>query len=288
MVWSALIAPTALADAASPGWLPREDRTPGGIALVDISSQYQPGTQALFNDHRVKIQHHGGRVVAVVGIPLSAPGDQVSLQLETSGDPAGKTRTSIPIKLHPASYPEEHMTIADNNKVSPDADSMRRIRRETGLINGYLRHWQTDHTGFGPMTLPVTGRHSSAFGQRRIINGQPRRPHSGMDIAAPTGTPIYAPATGIATGAGNFFFNGNSLFVDHGNGLVSMFCHLEKILASPGEPVSQGQLLGRVGSTGRVTGPHLHWSLSLNDARVDPLLFIENNSSSAADGSPGG
>jgi len=266
--------PTLAGEPVEQRWLPHESLQPGGIALVDISRYYHQGMSVLFNDNPIKIEPSGTGFIAVVGIPLSTTGNTVTLLLSDTETPAKASPVKLSITLQPGEYPKEHLTIADTNKVSPDEESMRRIRRETQLISGYLRNWQTGLVSFGPMILPVDGRHSSSFGRRRIINGQPRRPHSGLDIAAPTGTPVYSPEAGLVSGGGDFFFNGNSLFVDHGEGLISMFCHLDEILVQPGEQVKQGQLIARVGSSGRVTGPHLHWSVSLNDARVDPLLFL--------------
>jgi murein DD-endopeptidase MepM/ murein hydrolase activator NlpD len=111
---------------------------------------------------------------------------------------------------------------------------------------------------------------------RRIFNGESRNPHSGMDIAAPVGTPVRAPLAGTVIDTGDYFFNGNTVFVDHGRGVISMYCHLSAIDVIPGQHVAAGTTLGKVGMTGRVTGPHLHWALSLNRAWVDPELFVAN------------
>ena len=121
---------------------------------------------------------------------------------------------------------------------------------------------------------PVPGRQSSPFGVRRFFNGEERNPHSGLDFAASTGTPIKAPAAGKVILVGDYFFNGKTVFVDHGQGLISMFCHLSAIDVAVGQEIPRGGVLGKVGSTGRATGPHLHWNVSLNGSRIDPAIFI--------------
>ena len=124
------------------------------------------------------------------------------------------------------------------------------------------------------MLQPVEGRYSSPFGLRRFFNEQARKPHSGLDIVANEGTPVRAAADGVVINTGNYFFNGNTVFIDHGQGLITMYCHLNRIDVSDGQQVKRGDLIGGVGSTGRVTGAHLHWSVLLNGTLVNPELFL--------------
>ena len=127
-----------------------------------------------------------------------------------------------------------------------------------------------------PSFIPTTaGKFSNSFGRKRFFNNEERAPHSGLDIPAPIGQKVVAPADGIVVQTGDYFFNGKTVLIDHGQGLISMFCHLSKIEVSKGQHITQGELLGLVGNTGRVTGPHLHWGMSLNDARIDPQLLLK-------------
>ena len=166
--------------------------------------------------------------------------------------------------------------------VDLDPATVERVRGEQARIRRALTQYRPVETAFPwPLTLPATGPTSSPFGLRRVFNGQSRNPHSGLDIAASEGAPVHAAAAGIVVETGDFYFNGNSVFVDHGGGLISMYCHLSSIAVQVGERVAEGQLLGQVGRTGRATGPHLHWGVALNGNLVDPQLFLQTMPSSS-------
>lgn len=249
--------------------LPQSAAVPGGIVTVDLGPADNPAPVVRYNKNRVMVIQSNGHWQAVVGIPLSAKIGKQQLTLD------GLSQT-MPFEVKQKNYAEQRLTIKDKRKVNPNKEDMTRIRGERGRINTALRHWQQQTVVDTRFTLPVTGRLSSPFGLRRFFNEQPRKPHSGIDIAAPAGTPIVAPAAGRIIENGDFFFNGNSVFIDHGQGLVTMYCHMSRIDVKPGQHVARGETIGAVGQTGRVTGPHLHWSVSLNDARVDPALFFDD------------
>lgn len=208
---------------------------------------------------------------AVVGIPLSASPGEHTLQIVDKHGNAASHRFLVNAKQ----YPEQRITIDNPRMVNPIQSDLERIRGESARMrSGYLSFLEADTEQVRPFVKPVAGVTSSPFGRRRILNDQPRNPHSGLDIAATTGTPVVAPAPATVTLTGEFYFNGNTVFLDHGQGLVTMYCHLSKINVTEGAVIGRGDTLGLVGATGRATGPHLHWSVSLNGNRVDPELVM--------------
>lgn len=251
--------------------LPQERRVPGGIALLDLGQGSAEPGQVVFSGHRTPVVRSAHGWVAVVGIPLATePGVQKARLV--AADPSASR--DIEFTVAAKQYEEQRLTVKDQRKVEPSAEDLQRIEREQARTETALTTYTTDLTPPWQMTAPVPGERSSSFGLRRFFNGQPRNPHSGMDIAAATGTPILSPAAGRVLDTGDFFFNGNTVFVDHGLGVVTMYCHLSRIDVRPGEAVAAGARLGLVGATGRVTGPHLHWGIGVNRAMVDPVLFL--------------
>jgi len=249
--------------------LPDESLVPGGVAIIELGDSNQARPEVRFNRQQIMTIKHNGKWQAVVGIPLSAkPGTQ-KIQILNGKQKATKSFTIVD-----KAYRTQHITIKDKRKVNPNPDDMARIKKERPVIKNALKHWQFQDDINFEFIAPVDGVKSSSFGSRRVFNNQPRRPHSGMDIAAAKGSQIVAPAKGKVIETGDFFFNGNSVFIDHGQGLITMYCHMDSIAVKPGQWVKSGEKLGEVGVTGRVTGPHLHWTVSLNNARVDPQLFL--------------
>ena len=248
--------------------LPRARSVPGGVALVELGPALV-APQASVDGVPVLVSGRPGGWTAVVGIPLEAePGERV-LAVRREGAPAESVRFAV----SPVRYAEQRLKVAPG-KVDLSPQDLARHEREREHSATVTATWSATAPETLRMQPPVPGRRSGSFGLRRVFNDQPRKPHGGMDIAAPTGTPVVAPAAGRVIDTGDYFFNGNTVWLDHGNGLLTMYCHLSRIDVKPGDVVATGARIGAVGATGRVTGPHLHWSVMLNRTMVDPALFL--------------
>ncbi|MFQ5470689.1 MAG: peptidoglycan DD-metalloendopeptidase family protein [Gammaproteobacteria bacterium] len=255
--------------------LPENNPIPGGIAIIELNERAQltPDKPIVrYKGRRVMVVKNDNQWYAAVGIPLSAKTGDHKIDIQQNGIDSQRSFT-----VKEKTYKSQHITIKDKRKVEPNAKDLQRIKTERLKINEALRDWQDKDLTSIQFTVPIPGELSSPFGLRRFFNGQPRKPHSGIDIAAPEGTPIRAPIEGIVINTGNYFFNGNSVFIQHGQGLVTMYCHLNEITVKEGQTIYQGEQIGTVGMTGRATGPHLHWSVSMNDARINPVLLLPGN-----------
>ncbi|WP_312998501.1 peptidoglycan DD-metalloendopeptidase family protein [Achromobacter animicus] len=246
-------------------------RVPGGVAVLSLGDG-AAAPQVTYLDRPVLVVREAGKQwIAVVGIPLTVKPGQEQVQVKDGGG----TR-QVAFTVGAKDYVAQHITLKNRRQVDPNPDDLKRIERE---LAEQVEAYRGFRAGVTPSNLildrPVDGgRLSSPFGLRRFFNGQERNPHSGLDFAVPAGTPIKAPAAGVVVLVGDYFFNGKTVFLDHGQGFVSMFCHMSVISVKVGDEVPRGGVVGKVGATGRATGPHLHWNVSLNDARIDPAIFI--------------
>lgn len=240
---------------------------PGGIAVIDVGPAEAPRPIVEFDDRRVLVTRNGDRWLAAVGIPLDTVAGETSIRVNTAREIA------FDVRAH--AYREQRLTVKNKKYVSPDEAQLERIGRERKIIDSALTNWRDVDVDGLALASPVDGPRSSSFGLRRFFNDQPRAPHKGMDIAASEGAVITAPGGGIVTATGDYFFNGKTVIIDHGQGFVTMYCHLSEIGVDEGQQLEAGEPVGAVGATGRVTGPHLHFGTYLNGTAVDPALLLQ-------------
>lgn len=219
---------------------------------------------------------------AVVGLSLSAKAGPAALAVRR----AGKTEEQLAFVIEPHRYAEQRLKVAPG-KVDLSPKDLARYQVERKHQLKVIATFSELPPAVLQLLQPTPGPRSSSFGLRRVFNGQARSPHSGMDIAAPLGTPVVAAGAGRVIDVADYFFNGKTVWLDHGAGLLTMYCHLDTVAVKQGDVLASGAALGTVGASGRVTGPHLHWSVSLNRAMVDPALFLDPADAAGAPGAPG-
>ena len=255
---------------------PQALQVPGGVARLSLGpAATRPVVRVRQGDIDVPVLVVGDAIewTAVLGIALAAPPGDAFVTVHAAD---GSTR-AVHYTVAPKRYKEQHLKVSPRT-VDLSPEDQARYERERDHQAAVMATFTEQPAGAAHpslrMRVPVPGRRSSSFGLRRVFNGQPRNPHSGMDIAAPTGTPIVAPLAGRVIDVGDYFFNGGTVWLDHGQGLLSMVCHLSRMDVRVGDAVQAGEAFCQVGATGRVTGPHLHWGVMLNRTMVDPALFI--------------
>ncbi len=242
---------------------------PGGVAVFLIKAESKPVAWYEGQQLMVIPDQQANRWKIIIGIPLSAKAGMQKLKIS-----ADDVTTLHHLDIENKEYKAQYLTIKNKRKVDPNQQDLDRINGESKRIKTAKAFWSENSQPPLVFKLPVIGRFSSPFGLKRFFNNKPRNPHTGLDIASPTGTPIVAAASGTVINTGAYFFNGETVFIDHGQGLVTMYCHMSEIDVNEGDQVSVGEIIGKVGATGRVTGPHLHWSVILNNTMVDPKLFL--------------
>lgn len=250
---------------ATPDHVPR----PGGLAVVPVAAVSEAQPIVTFAGKRALVLRRPDEWVAVIGIPLDQSIGEATATVGESGDESA----TISFDVEPHAYPEQHLTVGKSYVDLTEAQ-LDRVGQDRKIIDKALTNWRDRELTDISLDEPVSGRRSSSFGLKRFFNERPRSPHKGMDIAADKGTPIAAPGDGIVTATGNFYFNGNTVFIDHGQGFVTMYCHLDEIDVKAGQILTRGTHLGKVGATGRVTGAHLHFGTYLNGTAVDPALLL--------------
>lgn len=260
------------ASSTSAGYIARtlHQAVPGGVAVVPLGAGTDAPVAWYEGAQVMVVQDSNAEWVAVVGIDLKAQPGRHRLKVGEQRDVR-----EVEFEVTHKEYASQHLKLKNRAHVSPDPEQLKRYQREYAEQMAAYANFRPSGPSNVLLEAPVQGRLSSPFGLRRFFNGEERNPHSGLDFAVARGTPVQAPADGVVTLVGDYFFNGRTVFVDHGQGFITMYCHLDAVLVEKGQQVRRGEVLGRVGATGRATGPHLHWNVSLNGNRVDPAIFLK-------------
>jgi murein DD-endopeptidase MepM/ murein hydrolase activator NlpD len=251
---------------------PQHAPYPGGIAVVNLGEAGSPVSEVRFDGKRVMTLRVPDGLFAVVGLSLDTKPGMHNLQVAAANN-GTQVNFATAFEVKPKSYPAQHLTI-NPRFLQPSKADQARIERETPIIVEAREHWRDAVPASLTLQAPASGRQSSNFGLRRVLNGEERASHAGLDVAVPTGTPVHPAAAGQVINTGNYFYSGNTVFVDHGQGLSTVYMHLSRIDVKVGDTVTPHAVLGAVGATGLVTGPHLHWGVLLNGTYVDPSLFM--------------
>jgi murein DD-endopeptidase MepM/ murein hydrolase activator NlpD len=266
-----LLAATLLV-AALPAWAAGAvAAVPGGVAKISLGIAEQPPRSSVAGN-RLLVMREGKRWVALAGIPLSAkPGEKLPVEVEYAD-----RRRHFEIAVAPKNYPSQRLSVPPDQAELP-TELVARYEEERKRLEAVLRTFSEAAPASLALKQPVAGRRSGSFGSRRIINGVARNPHGGMDIAAPAGLPVSAAAAGRVIDIGEYLFLGRTVILDHGQGLLSLYAHLSEVDVGAGQGVSAGAPIGKVGMSGRATGPHVHFSVYLNAAAVDPAYFLRES-----------
>lgn len=263
---AALAVPTLAANSVT---LPKSALVPGGIALLHLGPGERPPLVKLAGQ-RALITGSPESWTAVVGIPLDArPGMSLPIEVERTD---GRAET-LPIAVVNGNYTIQRLTVKQE-QVDLSQGDLQRYERERIYLEGMRRTFSERVPASLRLVQPCKGKLSDSFGKQRFFNDQPRNPHNGVDIAAPEGAPVVAAAAGEVLDVGEYFFSGKTVILDHGSGLLTLYAHLSEIGVRWRDSVSSGEAIGKVGSTGRATGPHLHFTVFLNGVAVNPALFF--------------
>jgi len=259
--------------------LPRQKLVPGGIAIISLPSDT---VKVTYNTNPVFITKFKNKKYAIIGIPLDLEDkiNKKSIYEKIIIKTNHKTINKL-FKVNQTNYPTSRITIKNNQMVKPNNTNLQRILNDQKLIKSNYNSYTNFNNNFSSLLIeqPTKGIASSSFGSRRIINNIKKNPHKGMDIATAKGSPIYSPLLGKVILAKNLFLPGNTVIIDHGKGLKTLYAHLDKINVKPNQTINKNYKIGTVGNTGRVTGPHLHWSIILNGEAVNPNLFLKKQKS---------
>jgi murein DD-endopeptidase MepM/ murein hydrolase activator NlpD len=254
--------------------LPKNTPQPGGILLKKISCPNNQTPSIYFHNHKIMVikdTNHADYCYAIVGLSLALKPGTYNLINKTK-----KTNTKISFNIKQKKYPTHNIKIKNKLMVTPNKKGIQRIKHEHKSTTNILTTWTKTQDIDMHFLKPAKGPISCPFGLHRLFNGQPRSSHKGIDIAANLGSKIIAPSNGKVLYTDDNYFAGNVVYIDHGQGLITQYCHLSKIFVKARQKVTKGQVIGLVGKTGRATGAHLHFGVRLNGTWVNPTLLIQS------------
>lgn len=249
---------------------PSTDPVPGGIVDITLPYNDKQKPEIYFMGKRTVVIYRDGRWHAVIGIPIDLAAGAYEAELRL---PIQKI---VAFTIKKKRFPEQRLKLKKKRLITPLPEDKTRIKKERALLKEIYQRWSETDPFTKRFRAPLQGIITSQFGLRRFFNGIPASPHMGLDLASPTGTKISNVAPGVVALAQDLFYTGNTVIIEHGLGVFSIYAHMSKILVEPGRHVAQGNVLGLVGMTGRATGPHLHWGMVLNQTKVGPLSFISH------------
>ncbi|MBI2309027.1 MAG: peptidoglycan DD-metalloendopeptidase family protein [Rhodocyclales bacterium] len=256
-----------LVSAGSAFALPRHAPVPGGIAVLRIDGAQAPRVR--FNERPQPVVRERGQWFALIGIPLDTEPGLLQAHVED-----GAARRQLAFAVRPTHYPTQRLRIPDERMVTPPPELAARIEAEQQRLNALKQHFSPQPEPATSFVLPAAGRLSARFGVRRVLNGEPRSPHSGLDVAVASGQPVRAPAAGTVLAVEDFHFAGRTVVIDHGQGVLTLYAHLSRIDVAVGQQLARAARIGSSGASGRATGPHLHWVVIVGGTSVDPELFL--------------
>lgn len=251
--------------------MPRHTPVPGGVAVLELAVALGAPPSVRFNDLPQPVVRHEGKWLALIGIPLDTLPGTHEIVVES-----GKGRQLQRLEVRAKHYPTQNLRIADKKMVTPPPELEARIEAEAVRIAGWKRHFSGDTAPETRFDLPATGPRSAKFGVKRVLNGEPRSPHAGLDVAVGVGAPLRSPAPGTVLAVDDLYFTGKTVVIDHGQGVLTLYAHLSRIDVAPGQELRRGEVFGASGVSGRITGPHLHWVVILGGTAVDPELFLSD------------
>lgn len=256
--------------------IPEHSPVPGGVAVVELATTHGAPPRVSFNDTPQPVVKHRGKWMALIGIPLDTAPGTYELAIDSGNELNQNERQWRSLAVRAKHYPTQNLRIADRKMVTPPPEVAARIEAEALRIAGWKRHFSPSPAPETNLDLPVAGPLSARFGVKRILNGEPRSPHAGLDVAVGVGAPLRAPAPGRVLAVDDLYFTGKTVVIDHGQGVLTLYAHLSRIDVGIGQELRRGEAFGASGVSGRITGPHLHWVVILGGAAVDPELFLDS------------